>query len=410
MGIRQGRRPVLDAPVHQQLVDVLRDILSTTPRFAKLDELIAQLKTPTLKTRTAISDLTRGNRIPTEVELREVVVACRPSAWPQVQRLLAAAQAEATHRAVAAPPKLADHIATGPSANWPIVSEFDDWEGLGVHKPLTRLRNGDDLSGRLARSGLPAYVLRETDLAPNGLRATLTTASSGSSTRFVLITGDSTAGKTRTAVEAIRAVLPTWRLILPHSAMDLKAILDLHLEMRHVVVWCDEVQEMLREPVGLAQIRRLLAAPSGPIVLMATLRADREEALRGTAEWSLLDRRAERFLIRRRPHRNEFERELVRARELSDPWIVEAVARIGEQYGIAEWIAAGPQLLRNLDRGRTSPPRSVERLGAAIVDAAIDFNRIGYDGLIPVDALREACTLYLTRPTTVYPQRRLTSH
>ena len=70
-------------------------------------------------------------------------------------------------------------------------------------------------------------------------------------------------------------------------------------------------------------------------------------------------------------------RELNRAAKLDDPWIREALAEIGDRYGIAEWLAAGPQLLRELGRTRTSSD-PVEQTAAAIVDAAVDCYRAGY--------------------------------
>lgn len=102
------------------------------------------------------------------------------------------------------------------------------------------------MAARVEAGDYPAYVLRETDLDPDphrGLRATLAAAAGGAgpAVRLMVITGESSAGKTRAAVEAIRAELPAWRLVIPHSAASLKQLLDQHPRLRHTVVWLDEI-------------------------------------------------------------------------------------------------------------------------------------------------------------------------
>jgi hypothetical protein len=74
------------------------------------------------------------------------------------------------------------------------------------------------------------------------------------------------------------------------------------------------------------QVHRLLAVREGPLVLLGTLRTDREAALRGTRGWGLRDRRAHRVALKRRPPRAELEREHERARKLDDPWITAPAA------------------------------------------------------------------------------------
>ena len=390
MGVRLGPAPRLDAPVHQRLVEAVRALLAEC-RFRTLAELGRTLRPA--RSRTWLSDVCRGHFIPSDHEMMAIVLACKPSAWPAVKVLLADARAEASSRSANVPFRLADHAVVASNAGWPIVGDFTDWETLGVHRPITRLRDGKDLARRLAEEGLPSYVLREVDLSPDGIRPTLVAISQQQRSRLVLISGDSAAGKTRAAVEAMRAVLPTWRLLLPHSASDLKGVLDQHPDLRHSVVWLDEIQSILLEQDGVSQIRRLLVSTQGPTVLLGTVRTDREVVLKGTAGWDLLDRRAIRITLRRRPPGGAFERELTRARNLADPWIAEALSAIGDKYGIGEWLAAGPQLLRELDRARTAKPHSVPEVAARIVDAAIAFNLAGWDARIPIHVLKTAVML-----------------
>ncbi|WP_219413785.1 hypothetical protein [Pseudonocardia nigra] len=214
-----------------------------------------------------------------------------------------------------------------------------------MHRPITHLSSGQDLSARVRAGELPAYVEREKDRTE--LRPALAAAANGEQppVRLVLITGASLAGKTRTAIEAMRAELPTWRLLIPRSARSLAQLLTAGFGLRHIVVWLNEIQEFLRENEGVERLNRLLDLPTGPIVLLATLSSDAEEALRDTAGWWLLQRAAHRIMLQRRPPRDDFERELARGRSLDDPWIAEALSKIGDRYGIAEWLGAGPQLV-----------------------------------------------------------------
>lgn len=69
---------------------------------------------------------------------------------------------------------------------------------------------------------------------------------------------------------------------------------------RQVVVWLDDVQDLLVQDRFVEQLDRLLDLSRGPTVVLATLRTDAEYALRGTAAWRRLDRDAERITFLRR--------------------------------------------------------------------------------------------------------------
>lgn len=415
VSIDLGCVPETGGPARRELVIAIHTLL-TESRFQTLDELGQTLRPR--RSRQRLSELARGTRLPDHDELRALVGACDPLAWPRLQQLLSDARAERSADSAKPAPRLVDHAVTGPAAMLPIVREFTDWALLGVHRPITRLGTGGeavDLTDRVAAGDLPSYVLREKDLEPvTGLRAVLAAMATGTgpAVRLVLITGESAAGKTRAAVEAMRAELGHWRLLIPHSADRLAQLLDhdrdQHLDLRHVVVWLDEIQEVFEQTSGTEQIRRLLALPAGPTVLLGTVRTDREAALRGSAGWDVLDRRAHRIALKRRPSRAELDRELARARELDDPWIAEALDRIGSRYGIAEWLSAGPQLLRALERVRTSSD-TVERTGAAVVDAAIDCYRAGYTTPVPEALLRDAHQFYLDNTAAPTPPEVVTA-
>jgi hypothetical protein len=387
------------------LVAALRKLIGDS-RFDTLDELSDHTAGRPGKRR--LSELARGTgKFPEQHEVTALAESCDRGQQAEVLRLLHAAAVERSALEAAPPPGVDDLAVTG------LVGRFRDWDALGVHRPITRLGSGNDLSGRVAAGELPTYVLRETDLDPDpasGLRATLAAAAAGTgpAARLVVITGESSAGKTRAAAEAMHAHLGAWRLLIPHGAASLSRLLDQHPPLRHTVVWLDEIDRILGDPSGGEQVRRLLAVRDGPLVLLGTLRTDREDALRATPGWELLDRRALRIPLKRRPPRAELERELERALGLDDPWIAEALARMGTRYGIAEWLAAGPQLLRELDRARTSSD-PIERVAAAIVDAAIDCYRAGYTTPCPEPLLAEAHQLYLDDPHTPTPPATFTA-
>jgi hypothetical protein len=67
------------------------------------------------------------------------------------------------------------------------------------------------------------------------------------------------------------------------------------------------------QPGAVEALEELLAVPDGPVVLLATLRTDVEQALRGTAGWRLLDRAEHRIHLHRHPpHEDELRAELER--------------------------------------------------------------------------------------------------
>jgi hypothetical protein len=285
----------------------------------------------------------------------------------------------------------------------PIVGEFTDWARLGVHLPISLLgtageimfsggtREITDLTARVMAGELPAYVCRDADLEPDtGLRAVLSAsiAQPDPPVRLVVVGGEPAAGKTRSAVEAMRAELSDWRLLIPRDVAELRR----YSTLPRTVVWLDEIQRLLGEPGGVAEIERLLALADGPTVLLATLSDDQRDSLRGGA-WVLLDQRA-RWV---RLTRDLADSELARAKELDDPWIAEAVEQTEHGSGIAEWLAAGPLLQRRLELARVSTD-AVEQAGAALVDGAIQCVRVGYDTPLPLPLLAEAHGLYYRLP------------
>jgi membrane protein YdbS with pleckstrin-like domain len=130
----------------------------------------------------------------------------------------------------------------------PRVRDITDPVLLGVHKaaPLTSVADTSG-GGRAAGEHVPAYVPRDVD---DGLREQL--AAGG----FVLLVGDSTAGKTRAAFEAIAVTLPGHLLICPADRDAVAVAVTRAAQERQCVLWLDDLERFL----GTAG----LGGPGGP--------------------------------------------------------------------------------------------------------------------------------------------------
>ena len=94
---------------------------------------------------------------------------------------------------------------------------------------------------------------------------------------FVLLVGGSSAGKTRSAFEAVTALLPDWWLVHPAGPGEVAALAA--APTPRTVVWLDELQRYLDGERGLTGgvIRALLDAPD-PVVIIGTMWPDRYAA------------------------------------------------------------------------------------------------------------------------------------
>jgi WD40 repeat protein/TPR repeat protein len=272
---------------------------------------------------------------------------------------------------------------------WPLVSGTSPLE-LGVHRARS-------ISGAIDPS-LPPYVRRDFD---DELRMKLRQAAVDGG--MILLIGDSTAGKSRAAFEAMRSELPEHKVFAPPHGADLRMLPDvLSHASGDYVLWLDDLEGFLH-PDGL-QPDVLSALIRLKTTVIATLRdglrdtyrprAERQAAASGDAEAKHRSHSggavlnvAEVVTIPRVWSAIELER----AGWVEDLRLVQAVTRHGV-YGLAEYLAAGPELWQEFRHAKRSDgsPR-----GYALVAAAIDLARTGLKGPYPARLLEELHVHYL---------------
>ncbi|MEU3460384.1 tetratricopeptide repeat protein, partial [Streptomyces sp. NPDC006733] len=271
--------------------------------------------------------------------------------------------------------------------NWPLARA---WEALAAGAHRTRL--GDD------GSAVPPYVARDQDTL---LRERIMQAAEHGG--LVLVVGDSTAGKTRAACEAVRAVLPDHRILAPACGEDVPWAVDVAARTGVAcVVWLDDLENFVGpqelEPALLAELVRLR------IPVVATMRTQQYDTFNPQAHDQdsphdpASSKRAlavgARVLNLTEPV--ELQRlwtggELARAADCDDSRVIDALTHHGP-YGIAEYLAAGPALLHQWRRANRAGghPR-----GAALVAAAVDLTRTGLRPPYHLDVLAALHQSYL---------------
>jgi len=264
------------------------------------------------------------------------------------------------------------------------VSDADP-RRLGVHAALSVPGVPDEVP--------PEYVPRDIDEAKNGVRVSVATAAERGG--FVLLVGGSCVGKTRCAVEAIRALLPDWWLVHPADPAEVAALAA--APSPRTVVWLDELQRYLDGDQGITgSVVRALLNARHPAVIIGTLWPDRFTAyttmpVQGSAdqrsrEREVLDLAA---VIRIGPEFSPAEYDRARAAAARDPRLAIALQSAG--YGPTQTLAAAVQLVGRWEDARTANPYAW-----AMLTAALDVARLGARAPLSADLLRAAAPGYCT--------------
>ena len=234
---------------------------------------------------------------------------------------------------------------------------------------------------------------RDADDGGSGVRAQVAAAAQRGG--FVLLVGGSSAGKTRTAFEAVTALLPEWWLMHPAGPGEVAALAA--APVPRTVVWLDELQRYLDGEDGLTGgvIRALLNAPD-TVVITGTVWPDRYAAYTTVPEPGGADPRARErevldlaAVIRIGPDFSPAEQDRARAAAARDRRLAVALGTAG--YGLTQTLAAAPQLVARWEDAETADPYAW-----AVLTAALDAARLGARAPLSADFLRAAAPGYCT--------------
>jgi hypothetical protein len=259
-------------------------------------------------------------------------------------------------------------IATSRSGRVPRVDEVDPYGIVGVSRP------------RSGGSGPPPpYVARHADEPlDEALRQR----------RRVLVIGESKAGASRSAFEAVRRVFPRSKLLVPAGTSRTLATLvrdpPFALGPDPPVLWLDDLDRYLGDATGFDDaLLAWLLGNDGRMAVVGTMNLQRCSDLLATRTELT---RTHRLLL-------EHAGRVILPSELSPEERAEAERLYPDEAhgrGLGEELAGAPELEEEYDAGMVLAP-----VGWALVQAAVDWRRAGMLRAIPEADLRLLCTQYL---------------
>ncbi|MFE9750140.1 methyltransferase, FxLD system [Saccharothrix saharensis] len=272
---------------------------------------------------------------------------------------------------------------------------------MGVHRARhpTGVTEDDD---EPAAEFPPAYVMRPHDVR---LRAALRRVAEEGAVgvvRMVVLTGESSVGKTRALWEAVRATLPDWELVAPATAAELCAVITADRTRTRGVVWLDEAQRFFDGPDGATAARllsRLLSADP-QVVVLATMWArpywesytasGRMPDVYGDVRRLFTGARTLHINVPDRLDRRTLAEFADRAR--NDSRMAVALAAGADDGRVIQHLTGGPELLEALLHHTTFTP-----VETALITTAIDARHLGHFRPVPAVLLTDAADGYLDR-------------
>jgi hypothetical protein len=257
-----------------------------------------------------------------------------------------------------------------------------DAQLLGVHRTIT----ADSVNGQ-ALPELTPYVPRAHDTRLRELLA------APEHPVMVALVGGSSTGKTRAAFEAVRACLPDWSLLSPVDAAELLAQLRNDEVTPRTVLWLNELQIFLRDqPEVAAGLRRLLAG-DGPVVVIGTMwpRFWKELTSRPSeGEHETHHQARELLQLADRVYAPErfTGAELAGLRRVlaTDRRLAAAAEAAHSDGKVIQVLAGGPELVQRYEH----PADAEDEFGKAVLTAAMDARRLGYESPTGTPFLEEA--------------------
>ncbi len=256
---------------------------------------------------------------------------------------------------------------------------------LGVHAAISVPGVPDEVP--------PEYVPRDIDGGEFGVRAKVAAAAERGG--FVLLVGGSSVGKTRCAVEAVRALLPDWWLVHPADLDEVAALA--RAPVPRTVVWLDELRRYLDGDHGLTggMIRALLNAPH-PAVIIGTLWPELYTAYITMPELGGADSHARERevldladVVHIDPEFSPAEQDRALTAAARDRRL--AIALDASEYGLTQTLAAAPQLV-----ARWQDAKSANPYAWAVLTAALDVARLGARAPLSTEFLCAAAPDYCT--------------
>jgi TPR repeat protein len=269
-----------------------------------------------------------------------------------------------------------------------LVRDLAADELLGVHRAIP-LDEGAD--GGLSRV-FPTYVPRRVDAR---LRAYLEAARDHGG--FALLVGDSATGKTRAALEAVKAVLPGWRMVRPVDGEMLRTMRRQRIDLSRSVLWLDEIQRFLVDrPLKAADVEAVLADRRHPVIIIGTIWPANFDLLSAPAidgqpdlnenSRAVLAKVVERFDVTTEFTAEELQ-EVERAAARDSRLAVAASLSAG--IGITRTLAAVPELIHRWRHGG-------DTFGRAVITAAVQSRRCGHPEPVPPHVLEAVAETSLT--------------
>jgi TPR repeat protein len=199
----------------------------------------------------------------------------------------------------------------------------------------------------------------------------------------VLVVGPSMAGKTRVAARLVQECFPDRQVVMPDIPDGLAVLMAAGDLPQYSIVWLDDLERYLTDPKHL-KARWIDELSDGGNVIIATMRANQYEAFQPSdaepkTQWATLNKFQKVHLS------NQGEEQARLAARMTNPRLQQGIL----EYGLGIYVGGGYIARERLRGGESTNP-----LGAAMIRAAIDWQRTGIAETIPHDVLLAALPGY----------------